>query len=103
MISVQNYKTYHGSGINIMRPTVFGNPFVLTAECMRDQVLQEYEQYLIRQLDRKRAFYRKFMELVVQYQHTRSLVFVCCCAPKACHGDILARYIIDYAGVDDLI
>jgi len=103
MITIANKRTYHGNGIYIGRPSVFGNPIHLDAECMRDQVLLEYETYLKRQLSRQRAFYRQFLALVHTYHQTGSLILICWCNPNPCHGHILAKYIEDYARAESLI
>jgi hypothetical protein len=103
MIAIENQRTYKGVGIYIGRPSVFGNPIYLDAECMRDQVLLEYETYLKRQLERKRGFYKQFLKLVVQYRTSGSITLICWCDPKPCHGHVLARYIEQYAGIETLL
>lgn len=61
----------------------FGNPFPLHDERDRDAVLDQYREWLWRQLRSNRAF-----ATAVAALHGKTLV--CFCAPKACHGDVLA-------------
>ena len=77
----------------IDRTTLWGNPYKIDAMHDRSMVLEMYTAYLIRQLERKGAYYREFLKLVDVYRKTNNLALVCHCKPLDCHGDILAEYL----------
>lgn len=80
-------KYHHGNkvppgAVNIMRGTPFGNPFVIGADGDRDAVIEQYRRWLWNRIKIDASFASQVREL-----HGRDLC--CCCAPKACHGDVL--------------
>ena len=68
--------------IYIGRPSKWGNPFVVGQDGTREEVIAKYEQWLL--ADEQSALRAALTEL-------RGKVLGCWCAPKACHGDVLAR------------
>jgi len=68
------------ASVYIGRPSKWGNPFPLYGEQFRDEVIAQYEQYLLNS-----------PELLAQLGELKGQDLVCWCAPKACHGDILLR------------
>jgi hypothetical protein len=79
------YNKHHGNAppgaVYIGRPTVWGNPFPLTKETTREEVLEQYKQYLFRDAAlRERA-----------RQELKGKDLVCWCAPHLCHGDVLLQ------------
>ena len=65
--------------VNIMRPSRFGNPFKIGVDGSRTEVIEKFREYVFGN-----------PELLEQVQ--TELVgkdLVCCCKPKACHGDVL--------------
>ena len=80
-------------GINIMRGTPLGNPFVMHDESERDTVCYNYQLWIIDQyINRTEPAYGELMRLC-ELAKTQSITLICCCHPKACHGDVLARII----------
>lgn len=81
---------YHYGGrvppgaVNIMRGTPFGNPFAITPDRPRNEVIRLFRLYLWERLQREPEFADQVRAL-----HGRDLC--CCCAPAACHGDVLVR------------
>lgn len=67
--------------VYVGRPSKWGNPFALTQEELRPQVIQDYERWLLQQPDLVAA---ARVEL-------RGRNLVCWCHPKPCHGSILLR------------
>lgn len=66
--------------VYIGRGSAWGNPFVIGKHGDRDEVLQKYREWLINQPH------------LLKHLHTlRGKKLVCFCAPKACHGDLLAE------------
>lgn len=69
--------------VSVMRGTPFGNPFVMGRDGDRDEVVRRYRAWLWSRLQADPGFRAQVRAL-----HGRDLV--CCCAPLACHGDVLA-------------
>lgn len=69
------------------RPSLFGNPFKIRNEGDRAEVIKLYEEWF---LDRivKDAGFRKALEKL-----KTATALVCWCAPKACHGDVIAEWL----------
>lgn len=83
-MAVLNYH-YHGhpeGAVNIMRPSRWGNPFVIGRHGTREQVIAGYRQYLWQLVHEGFINLRDLASL-----HGRDLI--CCCKPAACHGDVL--------------
>lgn len=67
--------------VYIGRPSIWGNPFVLKSEADRAQVLEQY-----------RTFIMSHPELIKRAKvELKGKVLGCWCAPRMCHGDILAE------------
>lgn len=80
---ILNYKTklYNEDGINVMRPSRFGNPFIIPSDGDRDEVCDKYETYV-----------NSNPELIAAIkEELRGKNLLCCCAPKRCHAETLLR------------
>ena len=66
--------------VYIGRPSKWGNPFVIGRDGTRDNVIARYEAWLLEQ-----------PELVDALPELAGKTLGCWCAPRACHGDVLAR------------
>jgi hypothetical protein len=66
--------------VNIGRPSKWGNPFVIGLDGNREEVIEKYEAWLMTQSD-----------LIEALPELRGRVLGCWCAPRPCHGDVLAR------------
>ena len=82
-------KYHHGGkippgAVNVMRGAPFGNPFPVTPERSREQAVEEFRQFLWQQIKADPGFAAQVRAL-----HGRDLC--CCCAPAACHADVLQR------------
>lgn len=69
-----------GLAVGIMRDTKWGNPFEIGEHGDRDAVCDKHAAQLENSPD-----------LLAQIGELRGKVLVCCCHPKRCHGDELAR------------
>lgn len=65
--------------VYIGRPSKFGNPFIIGKDGDRQEVIHKYRKWLLSQ-----------PELVEEAKKLRGLRLGCFCAPKPCHGDVLA-------------
>jgi hypothetical protein len=86
-VAVLNVHHFGGTvppgAVNIMRGTDFGNPFKIRGAVTRDEVVARYRRYLWWAINQDADLRRKVREL-------HGLDLCCCCAPKPCHGDVLA-------------
>ncbi len=64
--------------VYIGRPSKWGNPFEIGKDGTRDQVIQRYAEWILKQ-----------PTLMAALSELRGKVLGCWCAPKACHGDVL--------------
>jgi hypothetical protein len=67
--------------VYIGRPGKWGNPFSITPEVSREEVIEKFIQFLNNRPD--------LIEQAKEELKGRDLI--CYCAPKACHGDILLK------------
>jgi len=77
--------------INIMRGTKWGNPHVMkgNSAAERERVVAEYRKTLWSKI--------KDGQITVQdLQALNGKTLVCCCKPKACHGDVIVAA-VDWA------
>lgn len=66
--------------VYIGRPSKWGNPFKITGDETREQVIEKYRQWLLGN-----------PILMSQLPELKGKVLGCWCKPKACHGDVLAE------------
>lgn len=72
---------YPTDAVYVGRPTKWGNPFVIGSDSSREQVIQQYEEYLLSNDN-----------LMNSLHEIKGKSLVCWCAPQACHADILLKY-----------
>lgn len=86
MVNVYNKRDgSHPGAVYIGRPGRWGNPFPLGSEADRPAVLKQYRNWLY---SPEQASFR---QAATDQLQGRDLT--CWCAPKACHGDILAELV----------
>ena len=68
--------------INIMRGSIFGNPFRIGIHGGRDAVVDKCEAYLRKRVEIDPVFAEEVRQLFGKDLY-------CCCAPERCHGDVL--------------
>lgn len=79
---VYNKRSAHPTdAVYVGRPTKWGNPFVIGRHGDRDQVVSQYEQYLLSNED-----------LMNSLHELKGKSLICWCAPQACHADVLIKY-----------
>ena len=66
--------------VYIGRPSIWGNPFTIGKDGNRLEVIQKYKEWLYTQSN-----------LLSKIKELRGKILGCWCAPKKCHGDILAE------------
>ena len=76
-------KRHVRSCVRIDRTTRWGNPFVIGRDGTRSEVIAKYRVWLWRQIESGKI---KIDDLAPLHGQT----LACWCAPRACHGDVLA-------------
>ena len=90
--TVINVKTGKRYDIYIGRGSKWGNPFHMYSEKDRENVIEKYRKYLKSKPDLIAA---AKIEL-------KNKILGCYCAPKSCHGDILAAIADNKLNASDL-
>ena len=94
MITVQNKRTVTAKGEYIGRPSPLGNPFMIGRDGSRPEVIAKYREWLHPQLDEsKPSPVLNEMNRLTDLHEAGNLNLICWCAPKECHGDVLAQAI----------
>lgn len=81
----------HGA-VYVGRPSVYGNPFVIGTHGTRDEVVDRYEQALLKKFERDPHALERLQNAL------RGKDLVCWCAPARCHADVLLKYANQEAG-----
>lgn len=81
------------SVIRIMRGTPLGNPFKMGGESERGYRIEQYRQWLWKQMQSDTPQLRELKRLAVLHKQNEEVLLSCCCKPKPCHGDIVKRAI----------
>lgn len=88
-VLVVNKYAYSGDGVNIMRGSIFGNPFRLQDGYSRESAIAAYKEWLREEYRRKGRVYDALIALTRRVLAGETVVLICCCKPKACHGDVI--------------
>lgn len=79
--------------VYIGRPSIAGNPFQITKEHSRDDVIKQYREWL--PINFRTS--KKLQEFIIacQQRHLSGehIKLVCYCAPLPCHGDVIKEFI----------
>jgi hypothetical protein len=67
--------------VYIGRPSKWGNPFTIGKHGTREEVIQKYREWILRQDHLLKALPELFEKTVA-----------CWCAPHACHGEVLTEF-----------
>lgn len=73
-----------GQFVLIGRPSRWGNPFVIGSDGDRSEVIRKHREWFLKRLTEEPG-------LVETLRSLRDKKLVCYCAPKPCHGDLLAE------------
>lgn len=74
--------------VYIGRPSKWGNPYTIGVDGTREEVIKKFLLYLSKKPELQRALHE-----------LRDKRLGCWCAPKPCHGDVLAAW----ADVDEML
>ena len=73
------------------RPSVLGNPFIMYDESMRDDVCVRFAEWFADVLQVEDSPQSIEMIRLVDMAIKGPVALICHCAPKACHGNVIAR------------
>lgn len=86
---------HHGvKGIYVGRPSILGNPYILTNESDRAKVLEQHNAYLEAEMQNTDGAVYKEVHRLADLLYEQDITLVCSCSPKACHADNIAREIM---------
>ena len=77
--------------VYIGRGSKWGNPFIIGKDGHRVEVIDKYEEWLLG--IRVAPNGQKVPSLDEAKQELKGNVLGCFCAPRACHGDVLMRFV----------
>ncbi len=81
-------------GFYVGRPTPLGNPFRLLREEDRDRVVNQYATWLEHQVRQRNPEVSRALEELYRTLKLRgNITLLCFCAPKRCHGEIIAEHL----------
>ncbi|MFP3556448.1 DUF4326 domain-containing protein [Paraburkholderia sp. SIMBA_049] len=94
---------YHGRWpnrryVNIMRGSPLGNPFPVHELNPREDAIWQYKQWLIKQLEEGNPSVVAELDRIaamVMDNTDEPVCLECCCHPKACHGDVIIKVILE--------
>lgn len=97
--NLRNDKVEKPYDVRVDRASIFGNPFYMKDESMREDVCVKYQSYFLNRLNKDDIFRKEFDKLKEIYKKYGKLRLFCWCAPKKCHAEII-KFFIEYELVD---
>lgn len=101
-INVKNKNKYSGDGEYIARPSILGNPFIITDKQSRKIAIDKYALYVIEILNNEGhyaylhdKFIYKLDRLFTRLIKNQKLNLLCYCSPKPCHGDLIKQLLLN--------
>jgi hypothetical protein len=99
-VTVVNKYKHESNYIYIGRGSVFGNPFPMNGENDRDECIEKFYYYFKKimfsnsQNSASHDILKKsVLDLIERVYNGETIYLGCFCKPKACHGDVIKRYI----------
>lgn len=96
-VQVVNVRSSNAEVVYIGRPgrgragSPLGNPYVLKDESHRDAVVEQYRRWLWQQVrSREGAAWGELVALARRLQAGEPIRLGCWCAPRRCHGNVVA-------------
>lgn len=85
VVHCEGDRTSHADWVYIGRPSPWGNPFNISANRTRAQVITDFDAWVHRSNDPKAQYIRENVHKL------KGKTLACWCAPQACHGDVLKQ------------
>lgn len=90
----------------IDRATALGNPYHISQSCTREQSIKAYESYFIDIMYNCKGsttptgdespFIKAYREIRMYFEEHGFVDLYCWCAPRHCHGEIIAKHLIEH-------
>lgn len=81
--------------INVMRPSVLGNPFPISRRPGgddRDTVIEKFRKHLDARLESPDSAESKAVgELAQAHLNGKDIALICCCSPQPCHAQVISE------------
>jgi hypothetical protein len=82
-------------------PSPLGNPFVINANRTRDEACDQYEEYLMKEMNQgNRAILDELNHIGSMVLEGKQVNLLCYCSGKRCHGayirDLISEQILEY-------
>lgn len=68
--------------------SIWANPFKISKELLREDVIQLYEEYILDKIEKE--------NLYEELENLRNKNLGCWCYPEPCHGDVLIKILEKY-------
>lgn len=68
--------------VYIGRPSKWGNSFVIGKDGTREEVVEKYKQWILKQ-----------PKLLADLKELKGKTLACWCSPQLCHGDVLIELV----------
>ena len=75
--SIVNKRSGVDFDVDITRPSIYSNPFIIGQDGDRQEVVRKFEDYAAKRFSKE------------QLRFLKGKTLGCVCKPKLCHGDIL--------------
>jgi hypothetical protein len=80
--------------INIDRPHVLGNPYVISRHCSRQHAIELFRNDLDREMHAQQGpRYKAICEIIEHLRAGRDVTLMCWCQPLDCHGHYIKQMI----------
>lgn len=90
-----SYKRKDYIYIPIYRPHPLGNPYVLTKEEQRNDVIEKFKNNFDLLYSEKEEFKKAIDDVIIILSKGQNVAMECYCKPKPCHGDIIKEKILE--------
>ena len=100
MINIKNLRKERPKteyDIRIDRSSVLGNPFRLTKDLTRKEVIQKYKEWLYEQFFiKKNDKIKEELLRIARIATHNNINLFCWCSPLPCHGEVIRDFIITH-------
>jgi Domain of unknown function (DUF4326) len=84
ILNARNESKIGDDRVYIGRPSKWGNPFVIGRDGTRDEVIEKYREWILKQ-----------PELMQSLRELKGKHLVCWCSPEPCHGQVLLDLLVE--------
>ncbi len=89
----QGWRGMRGKVVYIGRGSAFGNRFVIGKDGDREQVIESFREWAVKELARGKGKFWRGMRGLKKDAEKGRLILECFCKPRKCHGDVIKELI----------